>query len=77
MLASFGCVPTLRAVRINDINRDNLLSAGITFGITKERIIRLANVHKQILEKHDLTTRTFKTMCFECGCCDLVPFRDL
>ena len=76
MLASAGCVPTLRAIRVNDINRKMLASAGIVLNISEERMIRLAHMQKQILEKHGLTTRTFKTMCFECGCCDLVPFRD-
>lgn len=76
-LASFGCVPGLRAIRMNSVNKDGLLSAGIEVGISEERAIRLARMQKEILEKHGLTTRTFRTMCFECGCCDLVPFRDL
>jgi len=76
-LASFGCVPGLRAVRVNDINRANLASVGIACDADEERMIRLAHLQKRILEEHGLTTRTFRTMCFECGCCDLVPFRDL
>ncbi|MCL2142842.1 MAG: radical SAM protein [Methanomassiliicoccaceae archaeon] len=75
MLASFGCVPTLRAVRINDINRRNM--EGIVHDVSEKRMIRLAHMHKNILNEYDLTTLTFRTMCFECGCCDLVPFRDL
>ena len=31
----------------------------------------------KILEENNLTTLSFKTMCFSCQCCDLVPFRDL
>jgi len=76
-LASFGCVPGLRAVRINDINRNNLNSVGIVYDVDEERMIRLARLQKRILEEHGLTTETFRTMCFECRCCDLVPFRDL
>ncbi|MDR0198512.1 MAG: radical SAM protein [Methanomassiliicoccaceae archaeon] len=76
-LASFGCVPGLRVVRINEINRDNMRSAGIVYDVDEERMIRLARLQKKILEAHGLTTHTFRTMCFECGCCDLVPFRDL
>jgi len=77
MLASFGCAPGLRAIRLNDMNRDNMKNAGIVCDMTKERMIRLAQLQKKILDSHGLTTHTFKTMCFECGCCDLVPFRDL
>jgi len=77
MLASFGCVPGLRAVRLNDLNRENMMNVGIICSMTEERMIELAKIQKKILKDHDLTTETFKTMCFECGCCDLVPFRDL
>ena len=75
-LASFGCVPGLRAIRLNDINRKNMSSAGIICNADEERMIRLAHMQKKILEDHKLTTNTFRTMCFECGCCDLVPFKD-
>ncbi|MCL2712604.1 MAG: radical SAM protein [Methanomassiliicoccaceae archaeon] len=77
MLAAIGCVPTLRAVRMNDINRKNMVSVGIECYIEKERMIHLAHLQKNVLKEFNLTTHTFKTMCFECGCCDLVPFRDL
>jgi hypothetical protein len=30
-------------------------------------------VHKQVLKDHGISTEAFKTMCFPCGCCDLVP----
>jgi MoaA/NifB/PqqE/SkfB family radical SAM enzyme len=74
-LASLGCVPGLRAVRINDINRNNM--DGLIGFVDEERMLRLADLQKKILEEFGLTTHTFRTMCFECGCCDLVPFRDL
>jgi molybdenum cofactor biosynthesis enzyme MoaA len=76
-LASFGCVPCLRAIRLNETNGDNMRSAGIVHDVDEERMVRLAHMQKKVLEEHGLTTRTFKTMCFECGCCDLVPFKDL
>jgi len=76
-LASFGCAPGLRVIRLNDMNRDNMRNAGIICNVTEERMIALARIQKRILEANGLTTRTFKTMCFECGCCDLVPFRDM
>jgi len=76
-LASFGCAPGLRVIRLNDLNRDHMKNAGMIFNVTEERMILLARMQKRILEANGLTTHTFKTMCFECGCCDLVPFRDL
>ena len=76
-LASLGCAPGLRAIRLNDINRRNMDDIGIKCDVTEERMIRLAHLQKKILEENNLTTLSFRTMCFECGCCDLVPFRDL
>ncbi|MCL2607285.1 MAG: radical SAM protein [Methanomassiliicoccaceae archaeon] len=77
MLASFGCAAGLRAIRLNDLNRENMENAGVVFNMTEERMIRLVHLQKKIFFDNGLTTRTFDTMCFECGCCDLVPFRDL
>ena len=77
MLASFGCVPGLRAIRLNDMNRDSMKNIGMIPNISEDRMIQLAHIQRRILDKHGLTTHTFRTMCFECGCCDLVPFRDL
>ena len=76
-LASFGCAAGLRAVRINEMNEKDLRDAGVTIGVTAERMIGLAEAQKRIFGENSLTTRSFRTMCFECGCCDLIPFRDL
>ncbi|MCL2786373.1 MAG: radical SAM protein, partial [Methanomassiliicoccaceae archaeon] len=77
MLASFGCVPGLRAIRLNERNARNMKAIGISERVDRDRTIRLAHAQKEILSRYGLTTLTFRTMCFECGCCDLVPFRDL
>jgi MoaA/NifB/PqqE/SkfB family radical SAM enzyme len=78
-LASMGVVPTLRAVRINDLNRPRLESAlGHRLEpMSPERHIRLAMALKGTLEKYDLTTMSFETMCHKCGCCDLEPGVDV
>ena len=78
-LASKGIVPTLRKIRINKGNKKKLETA-ISRKIphtSSDRILHLANEHKQILKKYNLTTKTFKTMCHPCGCCDIVSFRDI
>lgn len=77
-IASIGCLPSLRALKITDSNRDTLQKVlGKVEAVDKERMMRLAKEQKRIMEKYGLTTMTFRTMCFECQCCDLVPFRDV
>jgi biotin synthase-related radical SAM superfamily protein len=77
-LASMGVVATLRPLRVNELNEAALKEAlGKIPEIEPERMIRLAEAHKRILEKHGLDTRSFKTMCNACTCCDIVPFRDV
>ena len=78
-LAKIGVVPTLRKIRINKLNRTKLeeaMSCEIP-STSSDRIINLAYEQKKILEKFNLSTKTFKTMCHKCGCCDIVPFWDL
>jgi len=79
ILASKGVVPTLRKIRINKDNKKKLEEA-LSYKIpdtSSERILQLANEQKKILKKHNLTTKTFKTMCHPCGCCDIVSFWDV
>ena len=78
-LASKGIVPTLRKIRINKGNKKKLETAisGKIPHTSSDRILHLANEHKQILIKYNLTTKAFKTMCHPCGCCDIVSFQDI
>lgn len=77
-LASMGIVPSIRALKVNNTNRPALEKAlGKLDPVTPERLIHLNQEAKLILIAHGLTTRTYQTMCHECTCCDLVPFRDL
>jgi len=77
-LASMGIVPSIRALKVNDTNRPVLEKAlGRLEPVTPERLIHLNQEAKLILLAHGLTTRTYQTMCHECTCCDIVPFRDL
>ncbi len=76
--AERGIVATLRPLRINDFNREPLTEAlGPLVPVTAERIVDLATRAKAIMEECGITTRTYHTMCHECGCCDIVPFRDV
>ncbi len=76
-LADIGCAAGLRPLKVNDSNRSVLENAlGTLNDVDADRLIRLGREQKSILEEHGLDTRTYSTMCFECGCCDLVPFKD-
>ncbi len=77
-LCSKGIIPTFRALRVNPSNRSALLSAiGEQPPADPDRVVRLAKMLKEKLAAHGLDTRSCRTMCIECGCCDIVPFRDL
>jgi MoaA/NifB/PqqE/SkfB family radical SAM enzyme len=76
-LAEIGAVGNLRAIRINEFNRDRLSDVlGKNIGIKPDRLLALGKHHREILRRHDLSTERFRTMCFPCGCCDLVPGMD-
>ncbi len=76
-MCRMGVLPGLRALRVNDLNRTRLVKAGIrSEPVSPERALRLAEMQKRVMNRHGLTTETSITMCFECKCCDIVPFRD-
>jgi biotin synthase-related radical SAM superfamily protein len=79
VLAEKGIVATLRGIRVNDINRTKLNKAlGFTpEPVPPERLVKLAEKQKKILEKYGLSTIEFKTMCHRCKCCDIVPQQDV
>ena len=76
-LCSMGVIPTMRALRTNLFNSETLrLAIGDQPHVTSDRSIEVANMLKNTMEKYCLDTKKCQTMCIECGCCDLVPFRD-
>ncbi|UCE38070.1 MAG: radical SAM protein [Thermoplasmata archaeon] len=77
--AEMGVVAVIRVLRINDYNHARIVKAlGHEIqNVLPQRMIRLAQEQKRILENHNLSTGTFKTMCHACGCCDIVPFWDV
>jgi biotin synthase-related radical SAM superfamily protein len=79
MLAGKGVVVNLRALRLTEYNKNPLKDAlgKIPNRVNSARLLKLAKVQKKILKQRGLSTKTFKTMCFPCHCCDLVPFYDL
>ena len=78
VLGNMGAVGTLRALRVNDLNKADLeRSLGRLEPVTAERMLRLAEEHKRILQDYGLTTFSFRTMCHACLACDIVPFWDV
>jgi biotin synthase-related radical SAM superfamily protein len=77
--ARMGVVPVIRVLRINDLNYERIVRA-LGHDIQKvssDRMLKVALRQKEILNRNKLTTGTFETMCHKCGCCDIVPFRDI
>ena len=78
VLANMGCVATLRALRRNEYNVDELEKVlGPLEPVNPERMLKLAREEKKILTSYGLTTMKFKTMCNSCLSCDIVPFWDV
>jgi biotin synthase-related radical SAM superfamily protein len=78
LLAKMGCIAVLRPLRLNDMNRQAMEDVlGPLPPTGPDRLLHLAEEHKRILMENGLDTREVRTMCPECGCCDIVPFRDI
>lgn len=78
-LAKIGVVSTLRAIRLDDFNKESL-SKSLGFElkpVSANRLIKLAEKQKDILKKYELTTKSFKSMCHKCGSCDILPEVDI
>lgn len=78
LLCSYGVIPTFRALRKNYLNSDSLHDAiGDVPPVTPERAIALTRMLKGKLTEYGLDVNDCHTMCIECTCCDLIPFKDL
>ncbi|MCQ2069618.1 MAG: radical SAM protein [archaeon] len=77
-LCAMGVIPVLRALRFNKYNRERLKEAlGELIPVTVDHMVKVAGIHIRMLTKYGLDVFRPRTMCLECGCCDLVPFKDL
>jgi len=79
LLVAMGVVPTLRVLRISDLNRGVLESAlGHPLEpVAPARHVRLARALGEALARHGLSARAFQTMCHSCMGCDLEPGVDI
>jgi biotin synthase-related radical SAM superfamily protein len=77
-LCSMGVIPGMRALRVNKYNRESLIKAiGEPVPVDPGYVVEIARRQKEMMARYGLDTNTCHTMCLECGCCDIVPFRDL
>jgi biotin synthase-related radical SAM superfamily protein len=78
-LTAMGVVPSVRAIRLNDLNTPNLQRA-LGHPVEKvdpERHLHLAGMLHESLDRNDLAASSMDTMCHACGCCDLEPGQDV
>lgn len=71
-LAQMGVIPVLRPVNPHPLRAGDCF----TERPSPERLLKLAKLEAEILEKYGLDPGLAKTMCLRCTGCDLVPFVD-
>lgn len=71
-LSKIGVIPILRPVNPHPLRSGDCF----TERPSPERLLKLAKMEGEILEKYDLDPSLAMTMCLKCTGCDLVPFVD-
>jgi biotin synthase-related radical SAM superfamily protein len=66
-------IPILRPISPHPL-RNN---AGDVNRPDAERLLRLGNILKDMLDHHSLCTKKSRTMCLFCTGCDLTPYQDI
>ena len=75
-LASMGVLVNLRPLKCSSVNLGNLAAAGVVpERISPERALALSDMQREAFARHGLDPSDSRTMCFSCGCCDLIPLR--
>lgn len=72
-LARIGVIPIIRAIGVHPLRFGEFEAERPT----KERLLKLAEISRGILDKYNLDARISKTMCLPCTGCDLNPHLDL
>lgn len=71
-LAGMGVIPVLRPISPHPLRRDIEVERP-----DPARLLRLARMTKDILERYGLRADLAKTMCLRCTGCDITPHRDV
>lgn len=72
-LAELGVIPILRPISASPLRAGEIAVERPS----AERLLRLAVMTRETLERHDLDPRRARTMCLPCTGCDLTPFWDV
>ncbi len=71
-LAGIGVISCIRPIFENALRKGNCFMERPS----KERLLKLFEIHKKISQKYDLLPEKAETMCALCTGCDMVPGRD-
>jgi biotin synthase-related radical SAM superfamily protein len=72
-LAKMGVIPVLRPITIPPLRKDELEATQPS----AERLLKLARMTREILDKYGLRVDVSQTMCLPCTGCDITPYRDI
>jgi biotin synthase-related radical SAM superfamily protein len=72
-LARMGVIPVLRPITIQPLRKEELEATRPS----AERLLKLARMTREILDKYDLHVDVSQTMCLTCTGCDMTPYRDI
>lgn len=73
VLAGKGVIPNLRPISPHPLRKGQVAVERPS----SYRLIRLARINREAIERHGLNVFKAKTMCLPCTGCDLTPQRDL
>jgi biotin synthase-related radical SAM superfamily protein len=71
-LAKLGVIPILRPITIPPLRKGELEATRPS----AERLLKLAQMTREILDKYGLRVEVAQTMCLPCTGCDITPVRD-
>jgi biotin synthase-related radical SAM superfamily protein len=72
-LAQMGVIPILRPITLPPLRKGELAATRPS----AERLLKLARMTHDILEKYGLRVDVAQTMCLPCTGCDITPYRDV
>ncbi len=72
-LAKMGVIPVLRPITIQPLRKDELEATRPS----AERLLKLALMTREIIDKYGLRVDVSQTMCLTCTGCDITPYRDI
>lgn len=72
-LAAMEVIPVLRPISPHPLRKGEITIERPS----ADRLLRLARIHRQALDRHCLDPRKALTMCLPCTGCDMTPCRDM